>query len=112
MLAGLPKAPSLYNPIANPQRAKQRQQYVLRRMSDLGYITAAQYDEALKAPLRARREVSEYSVHAEFLAEMFRQELAEHYPEYVYTRGFRVYTTLRKPDQEATRIDILRVVLG
>src|SRR3954471_15286056 len=101
MLAGLPKAPSLYNPIANPQRAKQRQQYVLRRMSELGYITAAQYDEALKASLRARREVSEYSMHAEFLSEMVRQALAEHYPEDVYTRGFRVYTTLRKADQEA-----------
>ena len=101
MLAGLPKAPSLYNPIANPQRAKQRQGYVLRRMSELGYITAAQYEDATKAPLRARREVSEYSVHAEFLAEMVRQALAEHYPEDVYTRGFRVYTTLRKADQEA-----------
>src|SRR5436190_9278937 len=101
MLAGLPKAPSLYNPIANPQRAKQRQQYVLRRMTELGYITAAQYDEALKASLRARREVSEYSMHAEFLSEMVRQALAEHYPEDVYTRGFRVYTTLRKADQEA-----------
>ena len=101
MLAGLPKAPSMYNPIANPQRAKQRQQYVLRRMGELGYITAAQYDEALKAPLKARREVSEYSVHAEYLAEMVRQALAEQYPEDVYTRGFRVYTTLRKADQEA-----------
>src|SRR5438874_709430 len=101
MLAGLPKAPSMYNPIANPQRAKQRQQYVLRRMTELGYITAAQYDDSLKAPLRAKREVSEYSVHAEFLAEMVRQALAEHYPEDVYTRGFRVYTTLRKADQEA-----------
>ncbi len=100
-LAGLPKAPSLYNPIANPQRAKQRQQYVLRRMNELGYITAAQYEEAFKAPLRARKEVSEYSIHAEFLAEMVRQALAEHYPEDVYTRGFRVYTTLRKADQEA-----------
>ena len=101
MLAGLPKAPSLYNPIANPQRAKQRQGYVLRRMNELGYITAAQYDEATKAPLKARREVSEYSVHAEFLAEMVRQALAEHYPEDVYMRGFRVYTTLRKADQDA-----------
>jgi penicillin-binding protein 1A len=101
MLAGLPKAPSMYNPISNPQRAKQRQQYVLRRMTELGYITAAQYDDALKAPLRARREVSEYSIHAEFAAEMVRQALAEHYPEDVYTRGFRVYTTLRKADQEA-----------
>src|SRR5437588_1961301 len=100
MLAGLPKAPSLYNPIANPQRAKQRQQYVLRRMTELGYISAAQYDASFKTPLRARREVSEYSVHAEYLAEMVRQALAEHYPEDVYTRGFRVYTTLRSADQE------------
>ena len=101
MLAGLPKAPSMYNPISNPQRAKQRQQYVLRRMTELGYITAAQYEDAFKATLRARREVSEYSIHAEFAAEMVRQALAEHYPEDVYTRGFRVYTTLRKADQEA-----------
>jgi len=101
MLAGLPKAPSTYNPIANPQRAKQRQAYVLRRMTDLGYISAAQQDEAVKASLRARREVNEYSLHAEYAAEMVRQALAEHYPEDVYTRGFRVYTTLRKADQEA-----------
>ena len=101
MLAGLPKAPSLYNPIANPQRAKQRQQYVLRRMTELGHIDASQYEDALKAPLRTRREVVEYSVHAEFAAEMVRQALAEHYPEDVYTRGFRVYTTIRKTDQEA-----------
>src|SRR5437773_82330 len=101
MLAGLPKAPSMYNPISNPQRAKQRQQYVLRRMTELGYITAAQYEDSFKAPLRARREVSEYSIHAEFAAEMVRQALAEHYPEDVYTRGFRVYTTPRKADQEA-----------
>ena len=101
MLAGLPKAPSLYNPIANPQRAKQRQQYVLRRMTELGQIDATQYEDALKAPLRTRREVVEYSVHAEFAAEMVRQALAEHYPEDVYTRGFRVYTTIRKADQEA-----------
>jgi len=108
MLAGLPKAPSMYNPIASPQRAKQRQAYVLRRMDELGYITQAQHDEALKAPLRPpRRETNEYSLHAEFLAEMVRQALAEHYPEDVYTRGFRVYTTLRKADQEAA-YDALR----
>jgi penicillin-binding protein 1A len=101
MLAGLPKAPSLYNPVANLQRAKQRQQYVLRRMTELGYIDATQYEDALASPLRTRREVIEYSVHAEFAAEMVRQALAEHYPEEVYTRGFRVYTTIRKADQEA-----------
>jgi penicillin-binding protein 1A len=102
MLAGLPKAPSVYNPIANPQRAKQRQQYVLRRMTELGYITATQYEDGLNAPIRPRRgEVNEYSVHAEYIAEMVRQALAEHYPEDVYSRGFRVYTTIRKADQEA-----------
>ncbi|HWA36528.1 MAG TPA: penicillin-binding protein 1A [Burkholderiales bacterium] len=111
MLAGLPKAPSLYNPIANPQRAKQRQQYVLRRMRELGHISAAQHDDAVKAPVRARREVQEYSVHAEYVAEMVRQALAEHYPEDVYTRGFRVYTTIRKADQEASYAALRRAVL-
>src|SRR6202171_5996327 len=107
MLAGLPKAPSMYNPFTNMQRAKQRQHYVLRRMSELGYITVAQADEAQKAPLRARKEVNEYSLHAEYAAEMVRQAIAEHYPDDVYTRGFRVYTTLRKADQEAA-YDALR----
>src|SRR5512134_930762 len=106
MLAGLPKAPSM-NPVSNPTRAKQRQQYVLRRMTELGHIDATQYEDALKAPLRTRREVTEYSVHAEFAAEMVRQALAEHYPEDVYTRGFRVYTTIRKADQEVA-YDALR----
>jgi penicillin-binding protein 1A len=111
MLAGLPKAPSLYNPVANPQRAKQRQQYVLRRMAELGYISAEQHDEAVKAPVRARREVNEYSLHAEFAAEMVRQAIAEHFPEDVYTRGFRVYTTIRKADQEAAYVALRRAVL-
>src|SRR5258706_10919122 len=111
MLAGLPKAPSLYNPIANPPRAKQRQQYVLRRMAELGYITAAQHDDAVKAPVRAKREVNEYSIHAEYMAEMVRQAIADQYPEDVYTRGFRVYTTLRKTDQEAAYQAVRRGVL-
>jgi penicillin-binding protein 1A len=101
LLAGLPKAPSQYNPFVNLPRAKQRQHYVLRRMSELGYITQAQYDEAMKTPLRPRREVVDFSIHAEYAAEMVRQALVEHYPDDVYTRGFRVYTTLRKADQEA-----------
>src|ERR1041385_8333546 len=111
MLAGLPKAPSLYNPVANPQRAKQRQQYVLRRMAELGYITAAQHADAVKAPVRTKREVSEYSVHAEYVAEMVRQAIAERYPDEVYTRGFRVYTTLRKVDQDAAYESLRRGVL-
>src|ERR1700704_4043386 len=111
MLAGLPKAPSVYNPVANPQRAKQRQQYVLRRMRELGHITDGQQEEAVKAPLRAKREANEYSLHAEYLAEMVRQALAEHYPDDVYSRGFRVYTTIRKADQEAAYAALRRAVL-
>ena len=111
MLAGLPKAPSLYNPIANPQRARQRQHYVLRRMAELGHITPAQYEEAIQAPIRPKREVNEYSVHAEYAAEMVRQAIAEHYPDEVYSRGFRVYTTIRKADQEAAYASLRKGVL-
>ena len=102
ILAGLPKAPSAYNPVANPQRARQRQQYVLRRMKDLGHISEAQHAEAVKAPLHVRREVDNFAgVHGEYLAEMVRQAVFEQYPEEAYTKGFRVYTTIRKADQEA-----------
>src|SRR5688572_19280964 len=111
MLAGLPKAPSTYNPVANPQRAKQRQQYVLRRMTELGYITQEEHDKAYEAPLRTRREVREYPVHAEYVAEMVRQAIAEHYPEDVYTRGFRVYTTIRQADQETAYASVRRGVM-
>jgi len=111
MLAGLPKAPSLYNPVANPQRARQRQQYVLRRMRELGHISAEQFDEAVKQPLRAKRESNEYSLHAEYVAEMVRQAMAETYPDDVYTRGFRVYTTIRKSDQETAYQSTRRAVL-
>ncbi len=102
VLAALPKAPSTYNPVANPQRARQRQQYVLRRMKELDHITAAQHDEAVKAPLQVKRAVDELAgIRAEYLAEMVRQAIYEQYPEDAYARGFRVYTTLRKADQEA-----------
>ena len=101
MLAGLPKAPSTFNPVVNPTRAKQRQQYVLRRMRELGHITEAQFAEAVKAPLTVKREANDFGIHAEFVAEMVRQAVYEQYPADVYTKGFRVYTTLRKADQEA-----------
>ena len=101
MLAALPKAPSSYNPIANPQRAKQRQQYVLRRMKELGYVTEYEYDAALKAPIAARRVVETYAVQADYVAEMVRQAVYEQFPEDAYSRGFRVYTTIRQADQQA-----------
>jgi penicillin-binding protein 1A len=102
MLAGLPKAPSSFNPVINPKRAKQRQLYVLKRMHALGVLDDGQYEQAQTAPLSVRREaIADYGIHAEFVAEMVRQTLYERYPEDVYSRGFRVYTTIRRADQEA-----------
>jgi penicillin-binding protein 1A len=111
MLAGLPKAPSAYNPIANPKRARIRQQYVLRRMRDLGSINEQQYEAALKEPLVVKRELAEYAVHAEFAAEMARQIAAERFPEDIYSRGLRVYTTLIKGEQEAAYASLRKGVM-
>jgi len=112
MLAGLPKAPSSYNPVANPQRARQRQHYVLRRMRELGYITPEQQAEAGKAPIQVQREKArEYAFQADDIAEMVRAAIYEQYPEEVYTKGFRVYTTIRQADQEAAYTALRRGLL-
>ncbi len=111
MLAGLPKAPSSFNPVVNPKRAKQRQLYVLRRMHELGYVNDAQFAAAQKEPLVVRRDLDGFAVHAEYVAEMVRQVLYERYPDDVYSRGFRVYTTLTKRDQEAAYQSLRRGVL-
>jgi len=111
MLAGLPKAPSAYNPIVNPKRAKLRQQYVLRRMLELGFINEAQHNAAVNEPLVLKRDLGEYAVHAEFAAEMARQITAERFPEDVYTRGMQVYTTLIKAEQEAAYNSLRRGVM-
>src|SRR4029453_5436638 len=76
-----------------------------------GHITGAEYEEANQAPIRPKREANEYSVHAEFAAEMVRQAIAAQSPEEVYSRGFRVYTTIRKADQEAAYVALRKGVL-
>ncbi|WP_444633275.1 penicillin-binding protein 1A [Cupriavidus oxalaticus] len=101
MLAGLPKAPSAYNPVVNPRRAKVRQEYILQRMRDLRYITPEQYDAAVHEELKVRTEGNEFSTHAEYVAEIVRQLMYAQYREETYTRGLTVYTTLTKPDQDA-----------
>lgn len=110
MLAGLPKAPSAFNPVVNPKRASLRQQYVLRRMRELGFIDAAQQEAALKQPLVVKRETNDYAVHAEYVAEMARQIAAERFPDDVYSRGLRVFTTITKADQEAAYTSLRRNV--
>ena len=101
MLAGLPKAPSAFNPVVNPKRAKIRQHYVLRRMHELGFITDQQFEAAQKETLVVKRDLSDYPVHAEHVAEMARQIAAEQFPDDVYSRGLRVVTTLIRDEQEA-----------
>ncbi|TKC90785.1 penicillin-binding protein 1A [Trinickia terrae] len=100
MLAGLPKAPSAYNPVVNPNRAKVRQEYILQRMLDLRYITQSQYDEAVKQPLVVKGLGREFSVHAEYVAEMVRQMMYSQYREEAYTRGLNVVTTIDSADQD------------
>lgn len=111
MLAGLPKAPSAYNPVVNPNRARIRQQYVLRRMHELGYISDTQHAAALKEPLVVKRELAGYAVHAEYVAEMARQIAAERFPEEVYSRGMKVYTTIVKAEQEAAYLSLRKGVM-
>jgi penicillin-binding protein 1A len=112
LLAGLPKAPSAYNPVTNPKRAKSRQSYVLRRMHELRYISDAQYREALSAPLGVRQGLRDTTpTHAEFVAEMARQVVVDAYGETAYTKGLTVYTTIRKADQEAAFAAVRRGVM-
>ena len=111
MLAGLPKAPSAFNPVVNPKRARLRQQYVLRRMRELGFIDEHVHEEALKQALVIKRETNEFAVRAEFVAEMARQMAADRFPEDVYSRGLRVYTTILKSDQEAAHASLRKGVL-
>ncbi len=100
MLAGLPKAPSAYNPVVNPKRAKVRQEYILERMVELHYITQEQYDEASRQALVVKGAGKEFSVHAEYVAEMVRQMMYAQYREEAYTRGLNVVTTIDSADQD------------
>ena len=112
MLAGLPKAPSAYNPVTNPRRAKTRQQYVLRRMHELRFINDDQLREAQNAPLMVKQGVREApTTHAEHVAEMARQVVFDAYGEEAYTRGLTVWTTIRKINQEAAYAAVRRGVV-
>jgi len=101
MLAGLPKAPSRFNPVANPARAKLRQQYVLRRMRELNMITPEQQASADHDLKPVRQALNEFTVRANYFAEMIRAQMVERFGEEAYTRGYSVHTTLRAEHQQA-----------
>ncbi len=94
MIAGLPKAPSIYNPIVNPERALERRNYVLRRMRELQYIQEQEYLDALAKPDDSSIQPTNIQLAAPFVAEMARQELVEKYGDDAYTLGLKVYTTV------------------
>ena len=107
MLAGLPKAPSAYNPVVNPRRAQLRQRYVLRRMRELDFITPEQLEIAQKAVLPVKRDVNDFGTPGDYIAEMVRQTVVEQYPDDAYSRGYKVTTTIIQKEQRAA-VDSLR----
>ena len=101
MIAGLPKAPSTYNPIVNPERATIRRNYVLSRMHQLDFITTAEYEEHTAAPVTAKRHRSALGVYAPYVNEMARAEIVKQFGDEAYVRGLNVYTTINKRLQRA-----------
>ncbi len=112
MLAGLPKGPSLYNPVVNPLRATARQHYVLGRMRKLDFINEQGYQQALKEKLVVRREKRVVDLPADYAAEMVRQTLVQQYgEETLYNTGYKVVTTIRRSHQQAANLALWNGVL-
>ena len=119
MLAGLPKAPSAFNPIVNPSRAAVRQQYVLRRMLEAGFINQADFQAAIAVatPTRSKRDTAaarkqhEDSIHGDYVAEMARQIAVEQFGDQAYELGIRIFTTVTRKDQLAAYAALRKGVL-
>ena len=94
MIAGLPKAPSRYNPIINPERALIRRDHIIRRMVQLGYINEEEYQQARAEPVTAELHTAKLSADARYVTEMARAEVIQTYGEEVYGSGIKVYTTI------------------
>ena len=106
MIAGLPKAPSAFNPITNPSRALTRRNYVLNRLLDLQYITQAQFDSAIIEPISARLHASSVELDAPYVAEMVRSKMHALYGDDIYTSGMHVYTTINSQQQHAANLAV------
>lgn len=112
MIAGLPKAPSRYNPVANPERALLRRDWILGRMLGLGWITRAEYQQAIKAPVGLNMATTGRNVSAGWVAEMVREELVKRFGEGIYSSGYRVYTTLDARLQTAANEAVIAGLLA
>ena len=113
IIAGLPKAPSSLNPIRSPSRAKARRNLVLKRMLALKYIDQTQYDEAVSAPITAKRHGAKIELYAPYLGEMVRAHMVNKYGrEEAYSNGFNVYTTVNSKIQNAAQSAIEKNILN
>jgi len=101
MLAGLPKAPSAYNPLRNPERATKRRNYVLSRLESLEYISEAEFETAKAEQISAKKHARQPDLAAPHIAEMARSQLTEQFGEQAYWQGLNVYTTILSKQQNA-----------
>jgi penicillin-binding protein 1A len=111
LLAGLPKAPSGYNPFVHPKRAIVRQHEVLHDMYRFGFIDKPTYEAALKQPLRFKQSRQSRDLAADYVAEIARQTMYDRYNEEIYSSGMKVYTTIRKSNQEAANKAVIQGIL-
>ncbi len=109
-IAGLPKAPSILNPISHPERSKERRHLVLDRMLSLGYITKEEFKKADNEPYKAEFHSSKLESYAPYVAESVRQSIIEKYGDRAYTDGFEIYTTVLSKDQEAAHYAVFKGV--
>ncbi|WP_201586651.1 penicillin-binding protein 1A [Psychrobacter jeotgali] len=112
MLAGLPKAPSKYNPVANPSRALTRRNWIIGRMHELGYIDAAQQDEAINSPVGLNLYQEKLDVNMPYLAEMTRYALVSRYGEQVVNGGWRVRLTIDSQAQQDAEAAVLKGLIA
>lgn len=112
LLAGLPKAPSSLNPVANPEAAKNRRDYVLRRMNELGFISDSQRAEAQAKPVESKLHNAHVEVNAEHVAEMVRQWAVERYGEGVLEKGLTIVTTLHSELEKQAQAAVTTGVLA
>jgi penicillin-binding protein 1A len=111
MLAGLPKAPSLYNPLVNPKRATERQHYILNRMHEIGSLTDAEYEAAMKQPLRYASRGDDPASQAPYAAELARMLAYDLFKDDIYSAGIVVHTTIVAAEQRVANTAIRQGVI-
>ena len=112
MIAGLPKAPSSFNPLINPARALERRNWILNRMNKLGYIDAQELEQAQSAPITATLHADRLELSAPWVAEMARAQMVRRYGSDAYTNGYSVYTTVDSKLQARANQAALRGLLA